>query len=215
MGIKPKTYKNKWHILLDDKNSFHAQLIIRELRKNENLIVTKGNANNIDKIVDKNNVDIVLLSFTCLKTGKHINDIYSNGQGVSLIVYGIPRQISYEELSSWVCMKGMIYEDAPIEHLIKCIEAVTAGGLWLPRRLMERMLDQLRPYILSQPDGVSDLTKREKQILNCLVHGHSNLEIADRLHIAESTVKTHLYKLYKKLNVSSRREAIQVAKQHQ
>ncbi len=212
MGIKQKADKKKWHILLDEKNSFHSQLIIRELRKNDSLIVTKGNARSIGKII--NNIDIVLLSFTCLKIGKKINDIYSNSRDVSLIVYGIPRHISYEELSSWFCMKGMIYEDAPIEHLIKCIQAVTTGGLWLPRRLMEQMLNQLRPYLLSQSGGVSDLTRREKQILNFLFHGLSNLEIADQLHIAESTVKTHLYKLYKKLNVNNRKEAIQVAKRH-
>ncbi len=78
---------------------------------------------------------------------------------------------------------------------------------------MEKMLSDIRPYAMNSQDISSTLTKREKQILDRLVQGHSNLQIAEELFVAESTVKTHVYKLYKKLNVSNRKEAVQKASQ--
>jgi ATP/maltotriose-dependent transcriptional regulator MalT len=74
---------------------------------------------------------------------------------------------------------------------------------------MAKMLIHFRPYAISSQEISNTLTKREKQILDRIVQGQSNLEIADALFVAESTVKTHVYKLYKKLNVSCRKEAIQ------
>ncbi|CAH8241500.1 hypothetical protein VAEKB19_5640004 [Vibrio aestuarianus] len=111
-------------------------------------------------------------------------------------------------------LKGILYEDAPVEHLIRCVESVANGNLWLPRELMASMLNQLKPYALSSQHGLEELTKREKQILDRLVCGRSNLQIANELFVAESTVKTHIYKLYKKINVNCRREAIRFVRQH-
>jgi len=48
------------------------------------------------------------------------------------------------------------------------------------------------------------LTVREKEVLMCVSHGLKNREIADSLFISESTVKTHLYRIYDKLGVSDR-----------
>ncbi len=59
------------------------------------------------------------------------------------------------------------------------------------------MLIHFRPYAISSQEISNTLTKREKQILDRIVQGQSNLEIADALFVAESTVKTHVYKLYK------------------
>lgn len=51
------------------------------------------------------------------------------------------------------------------------------------------------------------LTHREKQILNMVATGATNEEIADRLFVSRHTVKTHLYHVYKKINVPSRLQA--------
>lgn len=61
--------------------------------------------------------------------------------------------------------------------------------------------------IISAIATSSELSSRELEILSCLNKGQSNLQIAQELHIAEKTVKNHLYRIYKKLGVSSREEA--------
>ncbi|TFZ50620.1 response regulator transcription factor [Photobacterium damselae subsp. piscicida] len=57
------------------------------------------------------------------------------------------------------------------------------------------------------------LTRREKQILGLLTEGKTNIEIAETLFVAETTVKSHIYNLYKKIDVKCRKEAIFKVKQ--
>jgi DNA-binding CsgD family transcriptional regulator len=56
--------------------------------------------------------------------------------------------------------------------------------------------------------GLAPLTNREKEMLTLVMQGESNKEIAARSSISERTVKTHLYRVYRKLNVKSRTKAI-------
>jgi DNA-binding NarL/FixJ family response regulator len=61
--------------------------------------------------------------------------------------------------------------------------------------------------MVSSGSGRFDLTRREQQILECVASGMRNGEIASELHLAESTVKSHLTSAYLKLGVSNRTQA--------
>ena len=58
---------------------------------------------------------------------------------------------------------------------------------------------------------IQTLTAREKEIVSLVAKGLSNKEISEKLYVSELTVKTHLKNIFKKLNVSSRTQAILVA----
>jgi DNA-binding CsgD family transcriptional regulator len=60
--------------------------------------------------------------------------------------------------------------------------------------------------------GSHGISKREKDIVELIVSGHSNNEIADKLYISLSTVKSHLYSIYRKLGISSRMELLSAAR---
>ena len=60
------------------------------------------------------------------------------------------------------------------------------------------------------PDPIEQLTKKEKEILDLITAGKSNKEIASELFVELSTVKTHINKIYSKLNISQRKEAIKI-----
>ena len=131
----------------------------------------------------------------------------------NLVVYNIPDDISEVQLMEMKNLKGVLFKSSPHEHLIKCIEHVSQGGMWLPRQLMVAMLKNLLITTAPSHDILDLLTRREQQILQRLVNGYSNQQIADELFVTESTVKTHVYKLYRKINVRCRREAISLMKQ--
>jgi PAS domain S-box-containing protein len=76
------------------------------------------------------------------------------------------------------------------------------------RRLVELADDGSRPAELLP------ITIRERQILDLLVDGMSNLQIADRLHVSQHTVASHLKNLYPKLGVNSRAQAVAYAMEH-
>jgi DNA-binding NarL/FixJ family response regulator len=69
---------------------------------------------------------------------------------------------------------------------------------------------KIRPSVQERPDG-SLLSERELEVLQALRDGRSNKEIADRLFVAESTVKTHLKNIFAKLDVTNRTHAVSLA----
>jgi DNA-binding NarL/FixJ family response regulator len=90
---------------------------------------------------------------------------------------------------------GIVLEDDVAHALAGTALAVAAGQLVVPNALTR----QIAPRPLSH---------REKEILGLVVLGLTNRQIADRLYVAESTVKTHLSSAFRKLDVRSRAEAV-------
>ncbi len=213
MGEKSETKKFiKKTVVFIGKVNIHSQLIRRELEQSNKFIVKQIN---IDEFSHNNIIStasVVLMSYQCSNELSYCELFPSSSFSSNLVVYNIPPELKNRYLASWYNLKGVLYENASLDHLTRCVEVVANGDFWLPRHLMARMLEKMRPYALSSQSDIEDLTKREKQILDRLVCGRSNLQIANELFIAESTVKTHVYKLYKKLNVSCRREAINLAR---
>jgi DNA-binding NarL/FixJ family response regulator len=100
--------------------------------------------------------------------------------------------------------------DSPAS-MIKAVRAVHGGEIWAERRILEKALanPMLLPETLqAHVPGLPPLTNREMEVLTMVLQGASNREIADSSSISERTVKTHLYRVYRKLNVKSRTKAI-------
>ncbi len=89
---------------------------------------------------------------------------------------------------------GIVDDDSVAAALAPTIEAIWAGQLAVPRPFRS----QVQTLVLSN---------REKQVLGLVVMGLSNGEIASRMYLAESTVKSHLSSAFSKLGVHSRNEA--------
>lgn len=95
--------------------------------------------------------------------------------------------------------------------ILKAIRSVHGGAIWAERRVLEKAMSNpmLLPETLqAHVPGLPPLTTREMEMLNMVLQGASNREIADKSSISERTVKTHLYRVYRKLKVKSRTKAI-------
>ncbi len=95
--------------------------------------------------------------------------------------------------------------------IVKAVRAVQSGEIWAGRRILEKAIanPMLLPETLqSHVPGLPPLTNREMEMLTLVLQGATNREIADRSKISERTVKTHLYRVYRKLRVKSRTKAI-------
>ena len=89
----------------------------------------------------------------------------------------------------------------------KAIELVQQGEIWVARTVMFRLLDELtelQTARIAKPDADLPLTPREQQVSELIAVGVSNKEVADKLSIAERTVKAHLTHIFRKLGLSSR-----------
>ena len=127
-------------------------------------------------------------------------------------------------LLKWLELRFIIF-DHSFEIYIGFIALIfTALGIWLALKLskpkIERVVVEKEVFVTRNENFVLDtsivsqleLSKRELEILGLLAHGYSNQEIASKLFVSVSTVKTHIQNLFEKLEVKRRIQAIEKGK---
>jgi DNA-binding NarL/FixJ family response regulator len=109
---------------------------------------------------------------------------------------------------------AFLLKAAPPEDLIRAVRVVAAGDALLApsvtRRLIEEFAKRPEPAP-QQPKQLGALTEREMEVLHELARGLTNAEIASRLHVSETTVKTHVAHVLGKLELRDRVQAVILA----
>ncbi len=100
---------------------------------------------------------------------------------------------------------GYLLKDAPPAELINAVRSAARGETVLSPSVAARLMARLRT------PAVDALTPRELDVLRAVAEGHTNAEVGRRLFISESTVKTHLLRVFAKLGVDDRTAAVTVA----
>jgi len=101
---------------------------------------------------------------------------------------------------------GYLLKAAPRAEIVAGIRSVAAGQTALSPQVAVRLVERMR-----RPEPETVLTARELDVLRLVATGHSNKQIAVALGIGESTVKTHLLKVFEKLGVADRTRAVTLA----
>ncbi|MFF9060231.1 response regulator [Streptomyces sp. NPDC014882] len=101
---------------------------------------------------------------------------------------------------------GYLLKDAPPEDLAAAVRTAAAGRTILAPTVADRLMHRLRT------PGTA-LTRRETEVLTLVAAGLSNQAVGARLHLTEGTVKSHLARVYAKLDVDSRTAAVATATQ--
>lgn len=101
---------------------------------------------------------------------------------------------------------GYLLKAAPQAEIVAGIRSVAAGQSALSPQVAVRLVERTR-----RPEPAAVLTPRELDVLRLVSSGHSNKQIATALGIGESTVKTHLLKVFEKLGVADRTRAVTLA----
>jgi len=104
---------------------------------------------------------------------------------------------------------GYLLKDLPAQKLYETIRRVHAGEVFIQPEIASRTL---RAALHPGDDLVEPLSERENEVLIMLAQGVPNKEIADRLHIAEGTVKNHVSNILGKLQVQNRTQAADLAR---
>jgi len=145
------------------------------------------------------------------------------GKHKATIIYGVSLAFLLF-LLKWLELRFIIFRHS-FEIYIGFIAIIfTILGIWLALKLskpkIETIVVEKEVYVNRNENFVLDtslvsqleLSKRELEILNLLAQGHSNQEIAAKLFVSLSTVKTHIQNLFEKLDVKRRIQAVEKAK---
>jgi DNA-binding NarL/FixJ family response regulator len=113
---------------------------------------------------------------------------------------------------------GYLLKDAPSQHVVDAIRSVVKGQSVIHPAMTKKFLSFQESDKAAEPMKESKdtlLTEREREVLLCLVQGMNNKEIAQSLFISDKTVKIHVSKIFKKLDVKSRSQVVIYAVQNQ
>jgi DNA-binding NarL/FixJ family response regulator len=133
-----------------------------------------------------------------------IRELYPD---VPLVVFG-----SHLDLGlAWAALQngadGFVHAQMDPKQVLRAVEVVQKGELAAPRQLLRYYLNQ------NENPRIEDLSARQREILEMVVDGLSNAEIAGRLYLSESTIKQHLRAVYKVLGVHNRTEAAKLMRE--
>lgn len=104
-------------------------------------------------------------------------------------------------------VRGFFYRDDTLSQMLKGLQTLLRGEIWVSREILVEVALQSRERTLRTYHEKANLTRREAEILALLSIGSSNDDIADKLYISSNTVKTHLYRIFRKIRVPNRFQA--------
>jgi DNA-binding NarL/FixJ family response regulator len=108
---------------------------------------------------------------------------------------------------------GFMLKDAGAYELVHAVRLVAQGDALLAPSITRRLIEDYarRPPWREQPEALAELTPRELEVLRLLARGSSNGEIAGELVLGDATVKTHVARIFSKLDLHDRAQAVVLA----
>jgi two-component system, NarL family, response regulator NreC len=203
-------------LIADDHTIVRSGL--RLLLESEPDIEVVGEAFNGQEAIEKAEVlqpDVILMDITMpdldgLEATSTIKKRYPHIQVIALTMHRSDEYF-FEMLKSGA--SGYLLKGAETGELMNAVRTVAGGEVYLypsmARKLVQGYLQKLESE--ESPDL---LTAREREVMLLLVEGYSNNEIAEKLVLSASTIHTHRGNIMKKLNLSSRHELMQYARQN-
>jgi DNA-binding NarL/FixJ family response regulator len=149
-------------------------------------------------------MDINLPGVSGVECVSRLKQIMPETQVVMLTVYEHTEHI-FSALAAGAT--GYLLKQTPPERLLEAIREVHAGGSPMSTHIARKVVAAFRQAPATVPDE-EKLSAREQQVLDFLVRGYMYKEIAEALGVSYDTVHTHVRRIYDKLHVRSRTEAV-------
>lgn len=140
---------------------------------------------------------------------KQIEQITEVSKDAFTVVYDAPITLSTSNLIRLGRLRGYLCAGISELSFLTDLKEVLSGQRILPINISYALIEYYQSLILRFSEPYStNLTQREIQVLEFLRIGLTNNKLADELFVSEHTVKSHLYKIFKKISVSNRTQAI-------
>ncbi|GAA62135.1 transcriptional regulator [Pseudoalteromonas sp. BSi20652] len=155
--------------------------------------------------------NVLLVNYKALNTITNyelINQFMLENGHQGLVIFDVPKDSDVLALKEWPNLKGLFYEGTDEELLQQGLEAIEKGKLWFPRAATDEWMREMLANEQRTTMQSNNLTSKETKVLNLLSSGLNSNTIADNLFISEATVRVHLHKIYQKISVKNKQQAL-------
>jgi DNA-binding NarL/FixJ family response regulator len=129
-------------------------------------------------------------------------------------LFNLKRGLGFEQDAIRQGLRGFFYDNESLALLLKGIRILFDGQIWLSRDILVEAVINGQGKKPSANHEKTGLTPRELEVLALIATGANNTQVAEKLFISENTVKTHIYNIFKKINVPNRLQAALWMAQH-
>ncbi len=156
------------------------------------------------EIVQNTHPDVLLLDISMPKMNglDALQKIKDEEPDVNVIILSIHDEAQYYHKAVSLGASGYVLKDSDFNTLYHAIHRVYDGGNFVDPKLVS-----IIKVKKEESADISQITRREKEILLLIAQGLSNKDIAAKLNVSEKTIKNHTSNLFKKINVSDRTQA--------
>jgi two-component system competent response regulator ComA len=186
------------------------KMLLREIEDFN--LETEKDPHNVLCRLQKDEFNVYLLDANMAITNdlELVTKIKENQPQAIVIVYTGDKICSYYSLLFDKKVNGIVSKNTPIEQLISTIRLSVQGKIVIPADFLDYINEKMNDKLVNLK-----LTQKEKQLLQMLIKGYPNKKIAATLNVSVRTVERYLSQLFSLLGVSSRIEAVEVAKEKQ
>jgi DNA-binding NarL/FixJ family response regulator len=168
-----------------------------------------GSAEDALRLLPRNPPDVVLMDIhlpnrSGIECTARLKQILPAVQVVMITVYTDTDKV-FKALRAGA--SGYLLKRSPPDQILQAIVEVKQGGAPMTREIARQVVEAFKAPT-SAPPETSELSRREQEVLESLARGFGNKEIAQSLSITSDTVRYHLKRIYEKLHVRSRTEAV-------
>ena len=204
-------------VMAVDTTRMNSELLADGLSKHKRLVVSQSvpESSQILAAVAAQRPDVLLCSSNLqsedgagFKVAQSVRAHTPEVKVVLLLDSSEPRVV----LEAFRCgARGVFCRSGSLEALAKCIQSIHHGQIWANSTELGFLVEafsKTTPIRMLNGTTIARLTKREGEVVRCVVDGLPNREIAQRLKLTEHTVKNYLFRIFDKVGVSSRVELI-------
>ncbi len=208
---------SKIRVLVAGNSCIHTELLSKALQRDPDLVVVNwdASASGLTAAILGHHVDVLAISCAfrdhnadALKLVQQLRSLSPRTKAVVLL------DSQEEELiinAFRLGARGVFSRESSLEMFCKCIHRVHSGEIWADNRGVLLAVDALASTPLTRAGDAAALkllSRRESEVVQCVVQGMTNREIAQRLGLSQHTVKNYLFRVFDKLGVSSRVELL-------
>jgi len=200
-------------ILIVDDHALFREGLVLVLNKldGEILLLEAADFDQALQLIDLHcDIDMILLDLDLPDSDgfESLNTLIEHHPNIPVVIVSASDEAPIIQNALNAGAMGFIPKASTSSVMLNALQLILNGGIYVPQEMLRRQqFDETTPSVKSH-----NLTPRQLQVLDLLEQGQSNREIAEKMFLAESTIKMHVSAILRELGVSNRTQAVLIAK---